>query len=234
MSSALTLPSLFAHEGDPARAIAIRAREDCESRLRCFWPRTFDDQPNEKAIAYHSDVDSHNILSLEEEPSQAEQDFREKVGFYEAAALSLHYAGEDRGQRSNNFKSNVGIYDKRRKDLESELEHTTTYDVIEDVLNRLDESHCAANYRNASCSLYTDERDLERFNTRDGGGSRVSRSWVYSHSWPDCKHSLRQANTSTGPRTLTAAHHLSIQWQRFEKDGTMPTNLMARKAGEQS
>ena len=154
------------------------------------------------------------------------------MGLYEAAVLSLHYAGEDRGQRPNNFKFNVGMYDKRRTDLETELLHTTTYDVIENVLNSVDEAHCAANYRNASCSLYTDERDLERFNTRDGEGSRVSRSWVYSRSSPDCKYSLRQANTSTGPRSLTAAHRLSMQWRRFNKEGITPTNLMARKAGE--
>jgi len=232
MPSTLTLPSSFAHEEDPARALAIRAREDCESRIRSLWPRPLDHQPNEKTITYQSDDDSHGTLSLEEEPSQAEQDFRQKMGHYEAAVLSLHYAGEDRGQRPNNFKFNVDIYDKRRKDLESELEHTTTYDVIEDVLNRLDEAHFAANYRKASCSLYSDERDLESFNTRDGEGSRVSRSWVYSCSSPGCKHSLRQANTSTGPRSLIAAHHLSTQWQRFKKDGTIPTNLMARKAGE--
>lgn len=126
MSSALTLPPSFAHEGDSARALAIRAREDCESRLRSLWPSALDDHPTQKAISYKSDDDSHNTLSLEEELSQAEQDFREKVGLYEAAALSLHYAGEDWGQRPNNFAFNVGIYDKRRKALESELEHTTT------------------------------------------------------------------------------------------------------------
>jgi hypothetical protein len=129
-------------------------------------------------------------LLLQAEMSIAETDFRRKVGFYKEEALSLHSSGEDLGQGPFFFIIDVGWYDRRRKALESKLGHTTTDDVIKDVLNRLDESHCKMR------SLYNDERDLERFDIHGEGGTKVSPSWA------SCRSSKTHLNRRVLPRAM--------------------------------